>query len=139
MQLTPFQIDELRRRAAEYQLVALDSYWQAAAELLATLTGGCGAESARFDLVPDTVWGLCIRPACNIHDYMYLVGKTLAEKIQADSVLLYNANLIVECTGGVLEWPRKRRVYKYFLAVKYKGHAAFWENKGRDGHMVVYV
>jgi len=136
MQLTPFQIDELRRRAAEYMLVAFDSYWQAAAKLLATMTGGCGAESARFDLVPDTVWGLCIKPACNIHDYMYAVGKTLAEKIQADSIFLYNMNRIVECTGGALEWPRKRRVYKYFLAVKYKGHAAFWENKDRDKYLL---
>lgn len=132
MALTVTEVNTIRANAKAYDLVAPPGYWASDAITLTQSTGGCGAESARVDLVPDTVYGLCIRPACNIHDYDYGKGETLADKIQADSLFLYNMNRIIEAEGGALVWFRKRRAFKYFLAVKYKGHKAFFNHASEN-------
>jgi hypothetical protein len=101
----------------------------------------CGPKS-KFDFVPDTVYGLNIGEACNIHDYMYERGDPNIEaKKKADRIFLDNMLSIVnhetkESIGfgsfkirNPLIWLRRKRVYKYYAAVKYFGGPAFWKNK----------
>jgi hypothetical protein len=90
---------------------------------------GCGSAKAKFDFVPDTVYGLSINPACNIHDWMYAKGKTNEDKLEADRVFLHNMLRLIEKKGGCLKSLRRRRAWKYYKAVQMFGGTAFWEDK----------
>ncbi len=114
-----------------YMLV-LDSYINATQEERDAICNGCGAASSKFDFVPDTIYGLCINPACNPHDWEYHHGKVLADKIRADSLFYTNILRLIKSYGGPLQWLRERRALKYYLAVKHLGESAFFE--GKDGN-----
>lgn len=100
------------------------------------IINGCGAAGARFDFVPDTIYGLDISEACNIHDYMYHMGETLEDKKLADRVFLNNMFRLIEARGGCLKRLRRRRALKYFMAVKYFGASAFWEGKNKPENLL---
>ena len=51
-----------------------ESYKNATPEQKAEHTNGCGAANAKFDFVPDTIYGLDISPACKAHDWEYYEG-----------------------------------------------------------------
>lgn len=95
---------------------------------------GCGTE--RSKAVPDTVYGLSIKPACCIHDYDYSVGKTDQDKIDADYRFLRNMLAIINNAPGtinaLLRMPRRRRALKYYEAVNRFGHGPFWSGKERN-------
>jgi len=50
------------------------------------VTNGCGSADSKFDFVPDNLLGLAILAACQVHDWMYHVGKTFDDKELADRV-----------------------------------------------------
>ena len=56
---------------------------------------GCGPSGWKGDLVPDTLGGIDISEACNIHDYMYYVGGTEEDKELADRYFLINMLTII--------------------------------------------
>ena len=94
------------------------------------ICNGCGAGNAKFDFVPDTVYGLSITKACNIHDWMYHFAEGSHEvKKQCDRIFLFNMLRIVNDKGGWLMKPRRWRVHNYYRAVKKFGGPAFWEGK----------
>lgn len=93
---------------------------------------GCGAANAKFDFVPDTIYGLFIGHACNIHDWMYNEGRTLEAKKEADRVMPNNMLRLID-RGNRWYQPKflmRRRALKYYYAVKYFGGPAFWAGKG---------
>lgn len=71
------------------------------AQMLAThdelpFINGCGTASGIMaGFGPVEIDGLCILPACIIHDYRYFVGETHADKTEADIEFLFNLNLII--------------------------------------------
>lgn len=83
------------------------------------MTNGCGREGFENRIVPDTIWGLDISPACRVHDYMYAHADTLADENYADAI--FGANLISliqqKTKFPPLKWLRLRRAYKYIDAV----------------------
>lgn len=96
----------------------------------------CGAEKARFDYVPDTVYGLSIKGACCIHDHMYEGGLTHWDKERADRIFLENMLTLIQAgtKWGWLLWLRKHRAYSYYQAVVKFGGNAFWDGKEKgDG------
>jgi hypothetical protein len=93
-----------------------------------------GAGPAHFGwLVPDTIWGLSITEAANIHDFMYWAGKTLEDKEEADRVFLNNMVRLIESKtsfiGMALNPLRLHRAGLYFKAVDQFGGPAFWAGK----------
>jgi len=106
-------------------------------EELNKITNGCGPQGWKFDFVPDKIWGLCINLPCRIHDYMYHIGKGIKDKEEADRVFLNNMIRLIEykTKWKWLKWLRKRRAYKYYVAVKYLGGPAFWVNKNNSNHI----
>lgn len=121
-------------------LFAPPSYWSLAPEQLKALigTGGCGPGSSWGDfLVPDTMWGLNVKPACTIHDYMYRVGESVEEKDEADRVFLNNLLRLIAAAGGwgILRAMRRRRAMTYYQAVKHFGGPAFWKGKNDPAAM----
>ena len=84
-------------------------------------------------IIPDTMWGLSIKEAANIHDYMYHVGKTIEDKESADRSFLNNMLRVIDNKKGffhsVLRHLRHARAKEYYNAVKYFGGPAFWSGK----------
>lgn len=96
------------------------------------ICNGCGSANAKFDFVPDTIYGLNISEACYRHDYAYWAGRTGEDKAAADLQFLNNMLTIINTKSTwALKWPRRWRAMSYYSAVCDKGHRAFWANKER--------
>lgn len=92
---------------------------RASMEDILAQTNGCGREGIEGRIVPDTIWGLDISPACRVHDYMYVHADSRADEDYADAI--FGANLISiiqqKTSFKPLKWLRLRRAYKYIDAV----------------------
>jgi hypothetical protein len=112
------------------RLYAPGGYWALSPVIKDKLCNGCGAKGFGW-AIPDTIYGLRITEACNIHDYMYNIGKTDEDKKIADRTFLNNLLRIIEtCSHNwIIRWLRGRRANAYYLAVKTFGGPAFWGDK----------
>lgn len=114
-------------------LTAPQSYLDAIPEVVAQVVNGCGPGGWKFDIIPDTVYGLSIKEACNIHDWRYTLGTSEADKDQADKEFLSNCLALVSndksFLGYALHYPRRLRAREYFEAVHCFGDNAFWAGK----------
>ena len=114
-------------------LYAPPEYWACDPEMRKKITGGCGPGGWGDWLVPDTMYGLDVKPACEIHDFYYgpLMPGTHECKEEADRVLLNNLIRIIEAKtkSEILKAMRRRRAKTYYQAVKTFGGPAFWKNK----------
>lgn len=106
------------------------SYTSASKECKSKICNGCGSKGLGGFFVPNTLWGLSIEDACNIHDWMYSEGTTLEEKDLADRVFLNNMiRIIDEKSSPLLRGLRRFRAKNYYRVVKYFGGPAFWADK----------
>ena len=121
----------------EAYLYAPKEYCELTPETKKRIVNGCGAANARFDFVPDRIWGLKITEACNIHDFMYQMGATNEDKEIADRVFLNNLVRLIKAKGGILKPLRMIRAKEYYLAVKFFGASAFWEGKNSPDCLVM--
>jgi len=114
------------------ELFAPKEYWQASPELREEISNGCGPKTLGF-LVPDTMWGLCVSPCCDIHDWMYRFGWSIEHKAEADRVFLNNLIRLIQARtrNRVLCWLRLRRARTYYEAVRIFGGPAFWAGKNQ--------
>lgn len=119
-------------------LYAPPSYVSADAEVRARVVNGCGTEGWKGELVPETLWGLNVSAACDIHDWMYVAGETLADKEEADRVFLNNLLRLIDTAGGwwLLKKLRRQRARTYYEAVHLFGGPAFWDGKNPDTHLL---
>ena len=97
------------------------------------ICNGCGSLWGGI-LVPDTIWGLDISEACNVHDYMYNEGKSEIYKLHADNCFRMNMYALIEAgsQNRFTKWIRKSRADKYYWAVRKFGNDAYF--KGKRGH-----
>ncbi len=100
---------------------------------------GCGSELNHTNrIVPDTMWGLNVRPCCCIHDDMYERGKTLGDKLFADAVFLMNLTImIIYRSSSFMKIPRLLRAGKYFTGVATAGEDSFFFEKRRNYAMAI--
>lgn len=112
-------------------LWAPEAFWRLTKRQIDEMCNGCGPDGIGAILVPDTLWGIRITAACNIHDYMYAVGETIDDKARADRVFLNNMVRIIQAESRtrVMKWLRYRRAYKYFEAVNLLGGPYYWAGK----------
>jgi hypothetical protein len=95
---------------------------------------GCGS-GWNSKLVPDRIYLLNITRACCIHDYMYEVGTTTADKKVADSIFLINLKRLIDEDKNFIRNNRfmKRRMKNiakvYYDFVDKFGDDAYWEGK----------
>ena len=94
---------------------------------LVTICNGCGAADAKFDFIPDTMWGMCICEACHIHDFEYDIAETWQQKKEADGRFLLNLLYIINHRSRnlVMRSLRSRRALKYYRGVHEAGDDAF--------------
>jgi hypothetical protein len=114
-------------------LYAPETYVRSSDKVRSLVVNGCGPGGWKVDIIPDTIYGLDISPACNVHDWMYTGGETLADKEEADRVFLNNMLRIIDAAGGwwVLRQLRRRRARVYYEAVQHFGGPAFWSGKNK--------
>jgi len=103
-----------REYARKCGLVASGSYWKATGEDLAEMTGGCGPGKFGDYLVPDTMYGLSVKAACQIHDWDYRPGSEIT-KTDADMRFLVNMIRIIKYKTRF----KVVRIFRYLRAVKY--------------------
>jgi hypothetical protein len=118
------------------KLRAPESYWEASEEVRALVVNGCGPSGWKEKIVPDTIYGLNVKDACEIHDWEYEAGETLRDKILADINLLVNLIIII-INHTKKKWLialRCLRAMKYFIAVLIFGRSAFWAGKRKNGN-----
>jgi len=120
------------------QLYAPEFYMTLAPEDRARMVNGCGPGGWKLDIVPDTIYGLDISSACDIHDYMYTVGLELADKEEADRVFLNNMLRLIQANSScwLLRKLRRQRARTYYEAVSHFGGPAFWSGKNPQTHLV---
>jgi len=114
-------------------------FHDATPDMIKAIAGGCGPGGLGDFLIPDTMYGLSVKPACVIHDWQYHWGVTLEDKIDADLNLRDNMVRIIKGQGsvGVLENMRLHRAKIYYEAVKNFGGPAFWHGKSSTYEMRV--
>jgi len=118
-----------------YDLAAPTSFWGFLGQDTSAAVNGCGPGGTGDFLVPDTAYGLSLKPACKIHDWMYTIfnsetGFKLANQIFLDNMHRINNATTKNCW---LRWLRRRRILKYYLAVKDFGRLFFY-----DAHVSLY-
>jgi len=100
---------------------------------------GCGPGGWGDRLVPDTVYGLSIKPACQIHDTYYRHWPDSSEQARnmIDRIFKNNMIRIVDyyTSVGWLRWLRRRRCIKYYKMVKNFGGPAFYGERNEDNQM----
>jgi hypothetical protein len=113
-------------------LYAPASFLTATTDALNGICNGCGAAGAKFDFIPDRIYGTDISAACHIHDYMYHVGRSIEDKEEADRVFLNNMLRLIERDSHKWYKPtmlQRRRALKYYEAVVAFGGSAIWSGK----------
>jgi hypothetical protein len=119
------------------KLYAPKEYWNAidAKTDISSIINGCGTTDWKGELIPESLLGLSITPACNIHDWMYYYGETYQDKEEADRVFLNNMVRIInnDSDNVFLKKARLAEAKVYYEAVKNFGGHAFWENKNQTG------
>lgn len=120
------------------KLFAPPEYWEMkrdSPKLLKKVCNGAGPKGFGF-IIPDTLWGLRITEAANIHDYQYSIYHlpwSNEERDKADRIFLNNMQRIIEAgtKWGVLKWLRYRRAKTYYNAVHIFGGPAYWSKKNK--------
>lgn len=99
-------------------------------ELVDAITGGCGPGGFGDKFVPDTLYGLSITLACKVHDWTFGVWNDSYSFIIANDLFHINMLRIIKQHGGnrLIQWLRRRRAYKYYLAVQKLGKSSYLDN-----------
>lgn len=85
-------------------------------------SGGCGPGKWGDLLIPDTVWGLSMKPACFLHDAEYSEANTPDKRYVADLRLFSNGRKIIHLKSNkFMIWLRMLRFSKYYVAVDLAG------------------
>ena len=121
------------------QLYTPTSYLNASEAVRQAVVNGCGTGGWKACLIPDTLWGMSISEACNIHDWMYYAGSSIKDKEEADRVFLNNMLRLIDDSCWVMKRLRRNRAYAYYLAVKMFGGPAFWEGKNSEDNLVEVI
>jgi hypothetical protein len=112
-------------------LYAPEDYWTTPERILNEIAHGCGPGWFGNKLVPDKLLGLSIKDACRIHDYMYAMGETNADRCEADRVFLNNMLRLVDSAGSnwLITKLRRRMALSYYKKVANYGSLFFWKGK----------
>lgn len=103
------------------RLTAPEEWWDLTEIQRKDICNGCGAKGG-VDYVPDTMYGLSVKEACDIHDFCYHIGM---DRWEADIMFYSNMRKLINRGSRWLRWLRNRRAYTYFKAVRIFGKKAY--------------
>jgi len=116
------------------QLIAEDACWEFQLDYPEEFNSyGCGPGGFGDWFVPDTMWGLSVRPACRIHDWDYRHSKGWGEdhREECDKRLKENCLIIVDhfSKNKWIKCLRHIRVNTYFYMVRLFGGPSYWKER----------
>lgn len=92
---------------------------------------GCGT-GWNEPIVPDTIYGLPVKPACCIHDWEYLQGRggVFSDFEAANTRFLNNLVALIDSVQvwWYPKWLARRRAKTYYLAVESFGWDVYQDN-----------
>lgn len=110
----------------KYDLSIPNSFWIYDEATLAMIVNGCGPRGFGSKIVPNRIWGLSVKPACIIHDFMYETGTTQVDKELADFWFFRNMLKIIEKDSNfIMRIIRRKAALTYYQAVAEFGDKAF--------------
>lgn len=114
-------------------LYAPKEYWEDL-KSFEKLINGCGPRGIIGLIIPDNILGVNIKKACDIHDYMYIMGETIEDKDKADRVFLNNMIRLIglKSTNNLILKMRLFLAKKYYQSVCTFGGVYFWDKKNKD-------
>ena len=116
-------------------LYAPADYWCLSDAARAEICDGCGPNFLA-EFIPDKLLGLDISDACDIHDYMYAVGRSEEDRHIADRVFLNNMlRIINHDSKEVLKPARRVMALTYYYIVRSFGAPWFWRGKNLPEEM----
>ncbi len=126
--------DDLIVAKQNHRLFAPEEFWLLTDSQRSDICNGCGTKGIVGWIVPDSILGVDITMACDIHDYMYNAGEIKADKFVADDVFLNNMLRLIDAHGGcaTMQKMRCKIARKYYLVVKEYGGPAFWAGKNDE-------
>ncbi len=88
---------------------------------------GCGPKGVVGKLIPDSLLGVSVHEACNLHDERYHQGGTSEERWRADQKFLGDMLSAIEKEkgSGLIDQARKLVAYIYYYSVRIFGHFLF--------------
>lgn len=106
-------------------------YWQKSNSNDLPYINSCGGTGINSLIIPDSLFGLDISDACNIHDYMYEQG---INRKRADKLFLENMLLLInkDSNSKILKSLRKAKAYIYYLGVMLFGNFFFKKKNNRS-------
>ena len=115
------------------KLYAPISYWILTPDEKQEICNGCGAKNGIN--VPDTMWGLSVTDICDIHDYMFKIGKTYGDFLFANAIFIFNLSVkIIANSNWFMTTLRMVRATEYFIAVMKMGESAYWVDKKKNNN-----
>lgn len=87
-------------------------------------TGKCGPNNGSLVelVIPETILGLRVTPACKIHDYCYAIATDTEEKETADVEFFLNGYRVIKQKSNIcLRFPRAVIMTWFMLAVLFGG------------------
>jgi len=93
---------------------------------------GCGTEGWKGSLVPNHLWFLSIKRACNIHDAGYELAEPNIKAKETEDRIFRNNMLRIINAKTKWKWLKRRRYRAarvYYRFVVELGGPAFWEGK----------
>lgn len=88
---------------------------------------GCGPKGVVGKLIPDSLLGVSVQEACNLHDDRYHQGGTSEKRWRADRNFLEDMLSAIEKEKGsrLIGQARKMGAYIYYYSVRIFGHFLF--------------
>jgi hypothetical protein len=105
-------------------LVAEHGFWALSTVDYEKICNGGGPKGWGW-LIPDTMWGLSMTKAFDIHDYDYYIG---TDKDVADLRMYKNCKALIDRRGGCFRRLRLMRLTLYYQAVSKLG-GLFYNSK----------
>jgi len=94
---------------------------------------GCGPGGIGDWFVPDTMWGLSVKKACQQHDHDYRFGRGSSKehKKQCDDRMRDNMKIIVnkKSKSKILKAMRHVRIHTYYFWVRAAGGGSYWKER----------
>jgi len=119
-----------KRTIDEIPLLAPTAWWKMNSLERLEYSNGCGPKTGSgllAWLIPDRVYGLLIRLACDIHDYCWAVARTQEDFEISDEAFRFNLFSIIESVRYSfwkrwLLWLRSYRATSYYRSVREVRH-----------------
>jgi len=90
------------------------------------ITNGCGPARAT-ELVPNSILGVNLKPACDIHDYTYAQPSSMRDRKDADDLFLVNMHKLMnqKLRSVPMRFIGTITIGLYYLAVRLFGGPYF--------------